>query len=69
MSLNQIRVLILAAETVLTAPVDLAVLHAAFDSVSRGWMIRAALGTGGRLRRSEVIVGGEYNATIATPEL
>jgi hypothetical protein len=25
-------------------------------------MIRAALGTGGRLRRSEAIVGGEYDA-------
>ena len=34
-----------------------------------GWMIRAVLGTGGRLRRSEAIVGGEYDATIATLEL
>jgi hypothetical protein len=34
MSLNQLRALILAAETVVTAQADMAVLHAAFDSVS-----------------------------------
>ena len=34
MSLDQLRALILAAETVVTAQADLAVLHAAFDSVS-----------------------------------
>jgi hypothetical protein len=33
-SLNQLRALILAAETVVTAQADLAVLNAAFDSVS-----------------------------------
>jgi hypothetical protein len=34
MSLNQLRALILAAGTVVTAQADLAVLDAAFDSVS-----------------------------------
>ncbi len=33
-SLNQLRALILAAETVVTTQADLAVLHAAFDSIS-----------------------------------
>jgi hypothetical protein len=29
-------------------------------SLLAGWMIRAVLGTGGRLRHSAAMVGGEY---------
>ena len=42
MSLNQLRALIIAARTVVTAQADLAVLDAAFDSVS------VTCGCGGR---------------------
>ena len=73
MSLNQLRALILAAGTVVTAQADLAVLNAAFDSVSVTLvaflgLLRATHVTDAvlfdRLRRSEAMMDGMLGITL-----